>query len=219
MRDIAQAIQSHIKAVAPLHYITKSWGLVTPVQFKARTNDRIYTKTVPYTCGLLQGNYDACKQSLERFALMSPSEKGIMFFESRGTPIADRDCKKGRLRYTASLRLVWIVSKPLIGFDCCTVHSLVTDDLLKRLCSSKISPMSYPNGECSGAFRELEIMSVAPVEQTPQNVFGRYSLELFQHFTCHPFDYGAIEIQVKYAKPVGCLEFLEEREGVADPYC
>lgn len=191
-------------------FAPRSLGLVTPMAYESVYGDTRIVKIIPYSCEI-GGNYDECAK-LAKSPLMGLNEAGVTYWEVVNPPRMVTETKnewehKNKIHYTfqATYRLVWIVNRNLLGYECCSIADLIIEDLLRRmyLNKDKINADCLEGNEttCSGTFSGIDIIGFDFYGiESFLRIFGQYDASLFKMYTCKPFELGAMDITVQIKK-------------------
>lgn len=191
-------------------FAPRSLGLVTTMAYESVFGETKIIKLIPYSC-TIGGTYDECA-TLAKSPLMGLNEIGVSYWEVVTPPrtVTERSTEwefKKSMYYTwqATYRLVWIVNRNLLGYDCCSIADLIIEEILRRL---------YVNGNhvstdclegtqtaCGGKFSRIEIIDFDFLgTESFQRIFGQYDMSMFKLYACKPFEFGAMDITVRLQK-------------------
>lgn len=198
-------------------FAPRSLGFVTPLAWESAFGDTAIVKMIPYSC-TIGGTYDDCSK-MAKSPLMGLNEAGVTYWEVSKSPEVVlvgtqqngwEHLKSTHVKWRATYRLVWIINRNLLGYNCCSIADLIIEELLLSLHrnSRKVGADCLEGAEttCSGKFASVEITGFNFLgTEAFINIFGKYELSLFKMYTCAPFEFGALDITIEFTK---CLSDL-----------
>lgn len=173
-------------------WIDKIAGLVQTANIQEKIGDNITEKSYPIACDVTA---DACIKGHYKDLIPDSKKKSVLYFEDRGG-VQFESREGGKLRYTASLRLVgWLNLKLLLEDSCgtstgnCGVSGAYVIEIIKAL---PYIPFDV------GDFYSITIEPPSQVERSV-DIFSRYTYsEEATQYLLYPFDFFALDIDVEF---------------------
>lgn len=186
---IANIIKTQIK---DLEWVDKIAGLTQTAQLTVTEGEKRVIKRMPISCDV---NLEACTESDYEELIPNSIYKSIIYFEDGSLQLSKTT---GNRRYfTSRLRLVcWLNYKMIEGG--CGLSGDYVIDIIKML-----PPVAFSVGDMRNI--QVEVVSQA---RRDADIFGKYTYnELRSQYLMRPYDYFALDLEVKFFIITECTTF------------
>ncbi|MES2395674.1 MAG: hypothetical protein V4549_06710 [Bacteroidota bacterium] len=190
--DIAAIIRGYIDN---LPFVDKIGGLVKPLSL-VRTEDggRVIKKIIPIDCSVTHAD---CIKGRYTDLIPNSKYKSVIYFEDGGT-IKVND-GRADFAFQSNLKMVCWLNLKLLGKDNCSVSALAIASILDAI------PNNFIN---SSPYTRIQITCSGEDPKSPA-IFSKYTYdENAIQYLMYPYDYFALNFQVKYVIPRGCITGL-----------
>ncbi len=134
------------------------------------------------------------------------SYKGSLYVEQTGPLRFDGFEKKYTLmNFSANMRVVGWLNLAKMGYQDASMSGLFSMSVIAKLLESR-GVVTVSNLQYSGALVYVEIVGEA---EKNAGIFSRYSYSRFSNFLIYPFDYFAIDINVRFVVSSACVQAVE----------
>lgn len=174
-----------------------------------------YVKTVTMASGdtIYKFPFAGCLDTQEQCGSVSKNKKigllntkadvGVLWVES-ASPITRVKSGSGKhcvSSYETTMKIVWIINHLKIVDNemyCTCLYDYITAHLSDMLYSFGFITLECQSVVCGVTYTDLDIFDVTILQPTPVNAFGNYSEALYQSYSQYPYEFGCINVGVRY---------------------
>ena len=192
--------------IQALDFVERYGGLVQKVTYKNRDKNGQYVdESYPVSCMV---NQQDCNTSGQFYTDLIPNDKlrGVFYFEvlqgmtDQGPIIAQGKVYKSMRIFTGRARLVgWVNTKRLGVSEECYFSGQLVRKFMQILNTKHIKVND--SGFLNGARVEFNVLQELPKTSA---IFDKYTYNLDKQFLLDPFDYFAIDVEIRATMQTGC---------------
>lgn len=191
--DLANILRSYIESIS---FIDKIGGLVKPMTL-VNTDDagKSYKKIIPVDCNV---TYDDCISGRYTDLIPNSKYKSVSYFEDGGTVKINDG--KADFAFQSNIKFICWLNLKKLGKENCSVSAIAIATILDKI------PNKYLN---SSPYTRIQIICTGEDVKSPA-IFSKYTYdEATIQYLMYPYDYFALNFQVKYVIPRGCIVDFE----------
>lgn len=176
-------------------YVDRIAGIVMTMSEQIPTENGTFVKKFPASCDV--DGVD-CDEATSRYKDLIPntSKKSVIYFEDiSGVKFLRQE--RNNLIFEARPRLVVWLNMKKLGKTDCSISSLVSADLIRRLLANSIN---------TATFNRVKIDVLGePVKSN--GIFSRYTFKEEEiQYLMYPYDYFALDLKVEFAVNENCID-------------
>lgn len=190
--DIAALIRGYID---DLSFIDKIGGLVKPIVKVQDIGDgKVVKKVIPVDCGV---THTDCIRGKYTDLMPNSNYKSVTYFEDGG--VQKINDGRGDFSFQSNLKLVCWLNLKKLGKTDCSQSALAIASILN------VIPNKFVN---SSPYTRIQITCIGEDAKNPA-IFGKYTYDEEKiQFLMFPYDYFALNFQVKFTIPRHCITGL-----------
>ena len=186
---IAEILNAYLLA---LPFADRVAGTVRPVTLVTGSEEKPVKKTIPVACNVSQPD---CISGKYTDLIPNSKYKSIMYWEDNGVKLNTENITRD-FNFTASLRLVCWVNLKKVGKTDCDVSALAITNILNAI------PTGYFN---SGIYTRIRATMTGEIIKSSA-IFSKYTYdEATTQYLMYPFDYFALDYNIIFTIPKGCI--------------